>query len=203
MNLRTRLNTQLRNIVVTDAEAPEDVVAAAEARMLACIAGSRAKRFDAFRPEHTGQYAIFLHLVANEAGRRGLAALADAVYALNKALHAVDWFHEIALPVRFHCEHPVGSVLGRAVYGEEFFFMQGCSVGGSGGAYPTIGRRVSLCAHATLLGRAQVGDGAVLAAGALVVDQDVPAQVIVFGRSPDLVFKPVGAKTRAAFDFFA
>jgi serine O-acetyltransferase len=201
--IKTRLLTQLRNVVVCDADAPDAVVDAAEARMRACIAGSRAKRFDAFRPEHTGQYAMFLYFVSNEAGRRGHSVLADGVYALNKALHAVDWFHEIALPERFHCEHPVGSVLGRAAYGEAFFFMQGCTVGGSGDAYPTIGSGVSLCAHASVLGRAVVGDRAILSAGALVLNQPVPEDVIVFGRSPELTFKPVSLATRAAFSFFS
>jgi serine O-acetyltransferase len=201
-DIRTRVLTQLRNIVVCDADAPDAVVAAAEARMRACIAGSRAKRFDVFRPEHTGQYAMFLYFLSNEAGRCGHEALADGVYALNKALHAVDWFHAIALPQRFHCEHPVGSVLGRAAYGDAFFFMQGCTVGGSGDAYPTIGTGVSMCANASILGRATVGDRAILSAGALVLNQDVPSDVIVFGRSPELAFKPVGVSTRASFSFF-
>jgi len=83
-----------------------------------------ASRFD---PLHTDQYAMFLWYLGNAVWRlRGDERLAARVYALNKALHAVDIFHEVELPDIWCLQHPVGAVLGRASYGDYFCFYQGC-----------------------------------------------------------------------------
>ncbi|WP_144184689.1 LbetaH domain-containing protein [Elioraea rosea] len=202
MTLVERLTRQLRYVVASEAEIPSEVLADAERRMAHCIANVAIKRYETFRPEHTAQYAIFLYFLSNSAFRMGVLPLAEGAYALNKALHAVELFYEVELPAVFVCDHPLGSVMGRARYGERFSFAQGCTVGNSGGIYPVIGSNVAMCANATVLGRATVGDGAIIAAGTLVVDQDVPAGMIAFGRSPALVFKPVKPVTRALFSFF-
>ena len=46
-------------------------------------------------------------------------------------MNGVDLFYAIELPPVFGAEHPLGSVMGRAKYGEGFFFYQGCTVGGT------------------------------------------------------------------------
>ncbi len=46
-------------------------------------------------------------------------------------MHSVDWFYAVDLPVHFLCEHPLGSVLGKASYGDYFLIYQGTTVGGS------------------------------------------------------------------------
>ena len=49
-------------------------------------------------------------------------------------MNSVDLFYAIELPQKFGAEHPLGSVMGRAKYGDGFFFYQGCTVGGTDGA---------------------------------------------------------------------
>src|SRR5690606_14180963 len=77
-----------------------------------------------FNPFHSGQYCIYLYFFSNTLSRKNFKLLADKVYGLNKALHACDIYHEVELPDVFFLDHPVGSVLGRATYGNGFSFGQ-------------------------------------------------------------------------------
>ena len=44
--------------------------------------------------------------------------LADKLYYLNKMMNGVDLYHQIELPAVWGCEHPMGSIMGRATFGE-------------------------------------------------------------------------------------
>ncbi|MCP5487530.1 MAG: transferase [Verrucomicrobia bacterium] len=143
-----------------------------------------------FNPLHSAQYCIFLYYLANTLGCEMQApALATKLYCLNKALNAVDIYYEVQLPERFIVEHPVGSVLGRARYSNYLVLQQGCTVGGNQGAYPVLGEYVWLHAQAMVVGNCRIGNNVFVAAGTYIKDCDVPDNTIVFGRSPDLVFK--------------
>lgn len=153
-----------------------------------------------FNPYHTGQYCIFLYYISNLLYKQfpGLPLLADKVYALNKALHAVDLFYAVSLPDIFFCDHPVGTVLGRAVYSNYFSFAQGCTIGNNNGKYPQLGSNVALCAGAMIVGDCKVGDNVTIGAGACVKDTDIPSDTTVFGSSPNLVLK---SKRRSLYPF--
>ena len=49
-------------------------------------------------------------------------------YYLNKIMNSVEMFYEVELPSVFCCDHPLGSVMGRARYSDFFYFSQGCTV---------------------------------------------------------------------------
>lgn len=68
-------------------------------------------------------------------------------------------------------------------------FGQNCTVGNNKGIYPTLGINFRMCANSTILGNCHVGDNVTLGAGALVKDQDIPSNSLVFGQSPNLVIK--------------
>lgn len=142
-----------------------------------------------FNPFHSGQWCIFLYYLSNEIWNAGNSLLADKIYYLNKALNGCDLFYEVELPDSFILDHPVGTVLGRAQYGEGFTFGQNCTVGNNHGIYPIIGKNVELCANASIIGNCHVGDNVIIGAYACVKDQDVPANSIVFGQSPNLIMK--------------
>ena len=120
--------------------------------------------------------------------------ICDKIYYLNKVLNGVEIFYAIELPEWFGAEHPIGSVLGRAQYGKGFFFYHGCTVGASYDKqgkpiHPVIGTNVRMFANSSILGRCNIGDNVILSAGTTIINQDVPSNVIVYGRSPDLIFK--------------
>lgn len=144
-----------------------------------------------FNHLHTNQYAAFLYFLSHALYRRdGDPSIAAKVYALNKALHGLDVFYEVELPDIFLFEHPVGTVLGRATYGDYLVVYQQCTVGANFGVYPVLGAGVVLYAGSAIIGRCRVGDNSWIAAGARVIDADVPVDTIAFGQSPHLVLKP-------------
>lgn len=144
---------------------------------------------------HSVQWMTFLYYMSNILYKQNLGnGLCDKVYYLNKIMNGVDLFYAIELPSIFGAEHPLGTIMGRAEYGDGFFFYQGCTVGGSRDKdgnlyYPKIGNNVRLFAHSAIIGKCVVGDNVQIGAGAIVKNQDVPANSIVFGQSPNLIIK--------------
>lgn len=140
------------------------------------------------------QWMNFLYRTSHAIYKRfGSCESADQVYYLNKILHSNDWFYAIELPTHFHCEHPLGSVLGRATYGDYFFVYQGTTVGGNRSkgvlSYPKIGTNVILFANAMVLGDSYIGNNVVIAAGTQIINETIPDNCIVFGKSPELIIK--------------
>lgn len=139
---------------------------------------------------HTDQYAMFLYFLSNTIYKKfNNTLLATKVYYLNKILHSIDVYFEVELPSIFMFSHPLGSILGRAKYNNYLIVYQHCTVGSNKGIYPTLGKGVVLYAGASILGQSNVGENSCISANALVKDQDVPPNSIVFGTSPFLVFK--------------
>jgi serine O-acetyltransferase len=170
-----------------------------------CFARVRIKNFASngrpcFNHLHTDQYAMFLYLLSNTVHRaEGDPVLASKLYGLNKALHAIDVFYEVELPEVFFFQHPVGTVLGRAVYGNGFVVYQRCSTGSNlDGAAPVIGEGVVMFGGSAIIGRCTVGANAWLSVGTIIMDADVPADSVAFGQPPRNVFKP---SSRRASDF--
>ena len=147
-----------------------------------------------FNPYHSVQYMIFLYYLSHELYKNSAGDICDKLYYLNKIFHAVDLFYAIDLPEHFGAEHPLGSVMGRAKYGNGFFFYQGCTVGGTRNRegslfYPVIGENVHMFSNSSILGNSHIGNNVDIGAGAIVKNQDIPDDSIVFGESPNLIIK--------------
>lgn len=139
---------------------------------------------------HSGQYTIFLYYLANEMFRNGVDSdICSQVYYLNKILNSVDLFYEVELPEHFFCDHPLGSVMGRAKYGDYFTFMQGCTVGNNKGIYPVIGDFITMNSNSSIIGNCHIRSYVVIGANACIKDEDIPDNCLVFGQSPNLVIK--------------
>lgn len=149
-------------------------------------------KYSYFNPFHSCQYAIFLYFYSKVVSvNQQNALLADKIYYLNKMLNGCDLFYQINLPSFWGCEHPCGSIMGRAQYGEGFYFYQCCTVGGNHNLYPVIGDNVCMYAHSQIIGNSHIGDNVKVGAGCLIKDEDVPGNSLVFGQSPHLIIKPV------------
>lgn len=164
------------------------------------LEASHNKYYEQYGFNHTNsvQYCLFLyhlsHLIGTSAGGKSeLIALADRTYYLNKIMNGVDWYWGIELPEYMMCEHPIGTVLGRASYGNYFFVYQGCTVGGNRKngrlCYPSIGNFVLLYSNSKILGDSHIGNNVIIAANTMIVDEDIPDNAIVFGQSPNLIIK--------------
>ena len=193
-----QLSSLFQFIADQDSGPLRDGIREALTRSEVCFAGSvnKSKYFSedgeiCFNPFHSGQYAIFLYFLSNSVASMGsgLSQLADRIYYLNKALNGLDLFYEVEMPKVFYLDHPVGSVIGRAEYGEQFSFSQCCTVGNNKGSYPVIGRNVQMHSGSKIVGNCRVGDNVVFSANTYVIDTDIPSCSLVFGGSPNLVIK--------------
>ncbi|WP_231996662.1 hypothetical protein [Helicobacter cinaedi] len=137
---------------------------------------------------HTDKYATFLYFLSHSLYKADKAKLATKVYYLNKILHGIDIYYEICLPEVFYLTHPVGSVFGRAGYGNYLCVYQNCTIGGDTRdgeiCYPTLGEGVVLCASSKVIGTCQVGDNVIFGANAFIINTDVPSNSIVVGSYP-------------------
>jgi serine O-acetyltransferase len=144
-----------------------------------------------FNPFHSGQYTVFLYYFSNTIFKKtkDQIILADKVYYLNKVMNSCDLFYEIELPEYFSLDQPVGTVLGRAKYGNFFKFTQNCTVGNNKNIFPTIGNNVTMTANSMVFGGSKIGDNVIIGVGTVVKDEDVPDNSVVFGQSPNLIIK--------------
>ncbi len=182
-----------------DKKTPADMrihVETAMGRLERCFSRIRIKYFfdgehACFDHAHTDQYAMFLYLLSNAIHRAsGDPRLAGKVYALNKALHAIDVYYEVALPEVFYFQHPVGTVIGRGTFENYLCVYQRCSVGANlEGKYPRFGEGVVMFGGASVIGACAIGNNAWLSVNATVMDDDIPDDTVVFGRSPHLMKK--------------
>jgi len=138
-------------------------------------------------------YCNYLYWLSHEVYVCGYTKIADKIYYLNKMLNAANLFYAIELPSIWSCEHPVGSVMGRAKYNDYFLFYQGYTVGGNRKGnkleYPVIGSYVTMYSNSKILGDSYIGNNVILAANSYVINETVPDNSIVFGQSPNLVIK--------------
>lgn len=86
--------------------------------------------------------------------------------------------------------HALGSVIGYGEFGPFIAVTQNCTIGHNHGHYPTIQGGLWMGPGSSILGRSRVGRNVRLAANALLVDRDVPDDVVVFGVGRDVSFKP-------------
>lgn len=191
-SLAAHVDWQLRHLMnasISTYSYQEEVIQRCEK----CFSASSDKYYSAdreFSPYHTGQYLVYLYFLSNTMFKRdGHGGNAEKVYCLNKLLHAVDIFFQVELPEIFGVEHPLSSVMGRAKYSDLFFFYQGCTVGGSNGYYPVIGRNVRMYSDSKIVGRSRIGNNVILSANAYVINTDIPDNSIVFGQADQIHIK--------------
>ena len=147
-----------------------------------------------FNPFHSGQSSIFLYYFSNSiynTYKESQIGLANKIYYLNKSLNGFDLLYSVKMPKVFFLDHPVGSVMGKAKYGEYFSFSQNCTVGNNKGIYPKIGRHVKMMSSSKIIGNCNVGDHVTLSANSYIKDVSVPSNTIVFGQSPSNKFKKI------------
>ncbi|MCQ2493206.1 MAG: hypothetical protein MJ104_01270 [Lachnospiraceae bacterium] len=152
--------------------------------------GEREAYFD---PLHTCQWLLFLYIAANtiyynETEKKEAArVVCDKIYGQSKIISGCDLYYEVQMPDTFSFDHPTGSFIGRATIGDNFNFTQGCTVDHYNAVYPVIGKNVTMKNGSTVLGNSHIGDNCFISAGAMIVDEDIPAGSIVSGKSPNLV----------------
>jgi serine O-acetyltransferase len=175
----------------SDLEALDALVPAALTRIAPILNAVQAYDRSVFDHLHTMQYATFLYLLANESWQtHDRNALAERLFCLNRALHALDLYYSTTMPEVFVIAHGLGTVLANVKYGERFVAFQQVTVGRVGEERPTIGANVVLYPGAVVTGDSSIGDNSVVSAGTVVHGVQVPPNVVVRMRDGHLEMTP-------------
>ena len=151
-----------------------------------------------FSATHYSGHALILYQIARECFLSGRYDLAEKVYFLNIATTTADLHYEIDLPLRTGCDHPFGTVIGRADFSAEsmLFFNQQCTVGGNFDShghlkYPKIDGLLFLHPKSSLVGENQCSGIVILSNSTYVKNLGAVKDCMIFGESPNLIIKPL------------
>lgn len=134
---------------------------------------------------HKGFHALQVQRVANTLWHDDRRFLALQLHGLSSRAFGIEIHPAASMGAGIFIDHGTGVVIGEtAVVGDDVSMLQGVTLGGTGketgDRHPKVGRGVLLSADATVLGNIQIGDGAKVGAGSVVLD-DVPAHSTVVG----------------------
>jgi serine O-acetyltransferase len=171
----TLLSTQLAELCTGVLESNETVSLAVRCDLAATRARDPACRTHADCLLHfKGFHALQAHRIAHALWMQGRTALALALQSRCSEVFAVDIHPAAVIGRGILLDHGTGVVIGEtAVVGDRVSICQGVTLGGtgkeSGDRHPKIAEGVLLGAHACVLGNITVGQGAMVAAGSLVL----------------------------------
>jgi serine O-acetyltransferase len=136
---------------------------------------------------HSDHYASYLYFLSNCIYRRGQhPEIAQSIFLLNKMLNGLDLFCAVEMPEVFLLVHPVGSVVGNAVFNDYLVIYQNCTIGSSvSGVYPKFGHGSVLFAKSTVIGKCDIGDNVIFGANSFVIDSIIPPSKKVVGSFPN------------------
>ncbi len=139
-----------------------------------------------------GFHALQSYRVAHWLWQEGRETLAFYFQSRISELYNVDIHPAVQIGSGVMLDHATDLTIGEtAVVGDDCSILQGVTLGGTGkeveDRHPKIGKGVLISVGAKVLGNIKVGDGAVVGAGSVVL-QDVPANCTVVG----IPAKPVG-----------
>ena len=133
---------------------------------------------------YPGFHARQLHRLAHSLHRRGLPLLPRLVSQLNRALTGIEIHPAARIGEGLFIDHGMGVVIGEtAEIGDDVTLYQGVTLGGSSRLrekrHPTLRAGVVVGAHAQLIGAVEVGEGARVGAGSVVVSSVPPYSTVV------------------------
>lgn len=134
---------------------------------------------------YPGFHAVVLHRLAHRLYLRQVPVLPRLVSHFNRWITGIEIHPGARLGRRLTIDHGMGIVIGEtAEIGDDVLLYQGVTLGNArfqrGKRHPTVGNNVVIGAGAKVLGPITVGDGARVAAGAVVVN-DVPPHTTAAG----------------------
>ena len=134
---------------------------------------------------YPGLHAIWLHRLAHHLWGRGQVTRARMLSNLNRALTGVEIHPGATFGRRVFIDHGMGVVIGEtAVVGDDCLIYKGVVLGGTSlertKRHPTLGAGVVVGSNVCILGRVNIGDGAKVGSGSVVV-RDMPAGATAVG----------------------
>jgi len=198
----TLLPTQLFEIFVDVLSTDDDMrcgaladVEAIRERDPACLSMVQALLY------YKGYHAIQAQRIAHSLWGRGQRVMALALQSRMSEVFAVDIHPAARIGKGILLDHGTGVVIGEtAVIGDNCSLLQNITLGGTGketgDRHPKIGRNVLIGANATVLGNIQVGEGAQIAAGSLVLKPVRPHTMVAGSPAKEVGEVPVNNPAR-------
>ena len=134
---------------------------------------------------YPGLHAIWLHRIANFFWKCKLLFIGRFISHINRWLTGIEIHPGAKIGKRFFIDHGMGVVIGEtAEIGEDVLLYQGVVLGGRSfekkKRHPTLGNNVVVGAGAVILGPINIGEGAKIGAGSVML-QDVPPGATAVG----------------------
>ncbi len=134
---------------------------------------------------YPGLHALWMHRLAHKMWKREFRLQARVLSHISRFATGVEIHPGARIGRRVFIDHGMGIVVGEtATVGDDCLLYKGVVLGGTSLArkerHPTLGRGVVVGSNACILGAIQVGDGARVGSGSVVI-RDVPARATVVG----------------------
>lgn len=147
---------------------------------------------------YSGIHAVMLHRAAHALYKRDMIVAARMISQISRLLTGIEIHPGAKIGKGLLIDHGSGVVIGEtAEIGDNCLLYQGCTLGGTGKEtgkrHPTLGNNVMVGCGAKILGPFKVGDGAKIAANAVVLEEvppnatavGVPARIVrLNGKKP-------------------
>ena len=135
---------------------------------------------------YPGLHAVWMHRAAHGLNRRGWQLPARVVSQVSRFATGIEIHPGATIGPGFFIDHGMGVVIGETTeIGEDVTVYQGVTLGGTGKdagkRHPTLCDGVIVGAGASVLGPLEIGEGAKIGAGSIVV-KDVPPNSTVVGN---------------------
>ena len=152
---------------------------------------------------YSGLHAILAYRVSNKFYKRKMYTTARFISQAARFLTGIELHPGATIGEGLFIDHGSGVVIGETtIIGDNCTLYQGVTLGGTGKdtgkRHPTLGNNVMVGAGAKVLGNFTVGDGAKIAAGAVVLGP-VPENATAVGI-PAHVVRVAGKKTGVDLD---
>lgn len=143
---------------------------------------------------YPGFHAIALHRLAHGLHRRGFFWLPHIIAWFNRFLTGIEIHPGARIGPGFFIDHGMSVVIGEtSLVGRDVTMFHGVTLGGTGRQatkrHPTVGDDVLIGAGAKILGPIEIGSGARIGAGAVVLE-DIPADCTAVGIPARVVRRP-------------
>src|SRR4030066_2064741 len=153
---------------------------------------------------YPGLHAIWLHRIANTLYQRKWFTTARLVSHFCRCFTGIESHPGAKIGRRLFIDHGMGVVVGETTeIGDDCLIYKGVVLGGTTlekkKRHPTLGNRVIVGSNSTVLGAINIGDGARIGSGSVVV-KPVPAGATVVGVPGRIVESLIPEKEVLAFE---
>ena len=134
---------------------------------------------------YPGLHALWFHRVAHRLYRRGYTVSARVLSHASRHVTGIEIHPGARIGQRVFIDHGMGVVIGEtAVIGDDCLIYKGVVLGGTSlqrvKRHPTLGKSVVVGSNACILGAVEIGDGARVGSGSVII-KDVPEGSTVVG----------------------